>query len=128
MPSLNAPAPSWMITQWFNTPAPLTLEKLRGKAVALYAFQMLCPGCVSHALPQAQRDTDREQGVETIPCGYREERSRIFGRPGPNLVPNRCRTPDDRGHIPLHQLVAYRLRQHRAQRRVDDLHRPHGQT
>lgn len=55
MPLLNAPAPSWMTTQWFNTPAPLTLEKLRGKAVALYAFQMLCPGCVSHALPQAQR-------------------------------------------------------------------------
>lgn len=55
MPSLNGPAPSWMTTQWFNTPKPLTLEGLRGKAVALYAFQMLCPGCVSHALPQAQR-------------------------------------------------------------------------
>lgn len=55
MPTLNAPAPSWTTTQWFNTPNPLTLEGLRGKAVALYAFQMLCPGCVSYALPQAQR-------------------------------------------------------------------------
>lgn len=55
MPSLDAPAPSWTTTHWFNTPAPLTLETLRGKAIALYAFQMLCPGCVSHALPQAQR-------------------------------------------------------------------------
>ncbi len=55
MPSLNDPAPSWTTTQWFNTAKPLTLEGLRGKAVALYAFQMLCPGCVSHALPQAQR-------------------------------------------------------------------------
>lgn len=55
MPLLNASAPSWMTTQWFNTAAPLTLETLRGKTVALYAFQMLCPGCVSHALPQALR-------------------------------------------------------------------------
>lgn len=54
-PIINAPAPSWSTTQWFNTPAPLDLPALRGKAVALYAFQMLCPGCVSHALPQAQR-------------------------------------------------------------------------
>lgn len=54
-PIINAPAPSRSTTQWFNTPAPLELPALRGKAVALYAFQMLCPGCVSHALPQAQR-------------------------------------------------------------------------
>lgn len=55
MTLLNAPAPSWTTTHWFNTPSPLQLESLRGKVVALYAFQMLCPGCVSHALPQAQR-------------------------------------------------------------------------
>mgnify|MGYP003536825636 FL=1 len=28
---------------------------MRGKVVMLHAFQMLCPGCVAHALPQAQR-------------------------------------------------------------------------
>lgn len=55
IPMLNAPAPSWSTTHWFNTSGPLDLPALRGKAVALYAFQMLCPGCVSHALPQAQR-------------------------------------------------------------------------
>jgi hypothetical protein len=27
---------------------------LRGRVIVLHAFQMLCPGCVSHALPQAQ--------------------------------------------------------------------------
>ncbi len=42
------------VTQWFNTPQPLTLDSLKGRVVVLHAFQMLCPGCVSHALPQAQ--------------------------------------------------------------------------
>lgn len=30
----------------------------RGKVVLLYAFQMLCPGCVVHASPQVQRVRD----------------------------------------------------------------------
>jgi hypothetical protein len=38
-----------------NSPSPLSLEALRGKVVALHAFQILCPGCVQHGLPQAQR-------------------------------------------------------------------------
>lgn len=49
------PAPELDVTQWFNTPAPLTLAGLRGKVIALHAFQMLCPGCVQNGLPQAQR-------------------------------------------------------------------------
>ncbi len=48
-------APAWSTTRWFNTPQPLTLEALRGRVVMLHAFQMLCPGCVSHGIPQAQR-------------------------------------------------------------------------
>ena len=39
-------------SQWFNSP-PLQLADLRGRVVVLEVFQMLCPGCVSHALPQA---------------------------------------------------------------------------
>ena len=49
------PAPPWHTTTWLNTPEPLSLQRLRGKVVLLHAFQMLCPGCVAHALPQAQR-------------------------------------------------------------------------
>ena len=52
---MPAAAPAWHTTAWLNTPAPLSLEQLRGKVVLLHAFQMLCPGCVAHALPQAQR-------------------------------------------------------------------------
>ncbi len=50
-----APAPAWRTTAWLNTSEPLDLERLRGKVVLLHAFQMLCPACVAHGLPQAQR-------------------------------------------------------------------------
>lgn len=48
-------APELSVSQWFNTRAPITLAALRGRVVLLHAFQMLCPGCVSHGTPQAQR-------------------------------------------------------------------------
>lgn len=48
-------APELSVSQWFNTAEPLTLSKLRGRVVMLHAFQMLCPGCVSHGTPQTQR-------------------------------------------------------------------------
>jgi peroxiredoxin len=47
--------PELAVVRWFNTPSPLTLATFRGRVVVLHAFQMLCPGCVSHALPQAER-------------------------------------------------------------------------
>lgn len=49
------PAPEWHTSQWFNHAGSLQLSALRGKVVVLHAFQMLCPGCVQHGLPQAQR-------------------------------------------------------------------------
>lgn len=54
---MNTPraAPEWRTTEWFNTTEPLTLALLRGRVVMVSAFQMLCPGCVSQGLPQAQR-------------------------------------------------------------------------
>ena len=48
-------APEWAVSQWFNSERALRLADLRGRVVVLHAFQMLCPGCVSHGLPQAQR-------------------------------------------------------------------------
>ncbi|MET0261908.1 MAG: redoxin domain-containing protein [Rariglobus sp.] len=46
-------APPIQASEWLNTAAPLTLEQLRGRVVVLHAFQMLCPGCVAHGIPQA---------------------------------------------------------------------------
>ena len=48
-------APELAVSQWFNTDNGFTLAGLRGHVVVIEAFQMLCPGCVSHGLPQAQR-------------------------------------------------------------------------
>ena len=50
------PAPGWTTTSWLNSD-PLKVEDLRGQVVVLVAFQMLCPGCVSGALPQAKQLT-----------------------------------------------------------------------
>lgn len=50
-----AMAPEWQTTDWLNADTPLTLARLRGRVVMVHAFQMLCPGCVAHGIPQAQR-------------------------------------------------------------------------
>ena len=42
------------VSEWVNS-APVAPEALRGRVVVVEAFQMLCPGCVSHGLPLAQR-------------------------------------------------------------------------
>src|SRR6201990_1346647 len=47
-----------MVSRWVNTSALLTVAGLRGRPVLLHAFQMLCPGCVAHGTPQAQRAFD----------------------------------------------------------------------
>ncbi|MEZ7817897.1 MAG: redoxin domain-containing protein [Pseudomonadales bacterium] len=47
-------APEFETSTWINTSKALTLAQLKGKVVVLHAFQMLCPGCVSHGLPQAK--------------------------------------------------------------------------
>lgn len=67
MPPLRA-APAWRTTEWFNTHEPLTLDALRGRVVMICAFQMLCPGCVSHGIPQAQRAAElfRPADVQVI--------------------------------------------------------------
>lgn len=66
-------APELIVDRWFNTDRPLTLAMLRGRVVLLHAFQMLCPGCVAHGTPQAEkahrlfRETDLQViGIHTV--------------------------------------------------------------
>jgi thiol-disulfide isomerase/thioredoxin len=47
--------PELETTGWINTETPITLKGLRGRVVVLSAFQMLCPSCMEHGLPQAKR-------------------------------------------------------------------------
>lgn len=51
----SPPAAELIVSDWLNTSTPITLADQRGKVIAIEAFQMLCPGCVSQGLPQAQR-------------------------------------------------------------------------
>jgi peroxiredoxin len=48
-------APELSVYKWLNAREDLSLEALRGRVVAIFAFQMLCPGCVEHSIPQARR-------------------------------------------------------------------------
>lgn len=61
-------APQLAVSTWFNTPEPLNLDRLSGRVVFLHAFQMLCPACVTHGLPQAQRvqSVFRETDLQVI--------------------------------------------------------------
>ncbi|MEJ5022970.1 redoxin domain-containing protein [Ochrobactrum vermis] len=50
-------APPLLTSGWLNTSEPLDVSDFRGRILVIEAFQMLCPGCVSHGIPQAQRVT-----------------------------------------------------------------------
>lgn len=47
--------PELQIAQVFNATEAPKLKDLKGKVVILLGFQMLCPGSLRHALPQAER-------------------------------------------------------------------------
>lgn len=60
------PAPPLEVSKWLNTETPISLDDLAGRVVVIEAFQMLCPGCVSHGLPQAQRIESTLAGEVTV--------------------------------------------------------------
>ena len=69
MDALSAYAmPEWDVAQWFNTDKPIRVADLRGQVVLVHAFQMLCPGCVIHAIPQARKvhELYGPQGVAVV--------------------------------------------------------------
>lgn len=61
--------PELDVARWFNTKEPLTLASLKGKVVVVTAFQMLCPGCLQHGLPQAKRIAERFNDDEVVVIG-----------------------------------------------------------
>lgn len=48
-------APRLVTSDWLNSPKPLDIPDFAGRILVIHAFQMLCPGCVERALPQALR-------------------------------------------------------------------------
>lgn len=66
--NLNSPAIELKTSTWLNTDKPIKLDELLGRVVVIHTFQMLCPGCVSHGLPQALkiRNTFPESDVVVL--------------------------------------------------------------
>jgi peroxiredoxin len=58
-----------IIAEWINTPQPIALSALRGRVVVLHAFQMLCPGCVLHGIPQAIKIHDAFSRDDVVVLG-----------------------------------------------------------
>ena len=80
---LARPAPELDVARWLNTPEPLSLERLRGRVVLVEAFQMLCPGCVAHGLPQAKRVSETFSRDDVVVLGLHSvfEHNDAQGRP-----------------------------------------------
>lgn len=118
MDSLGSQAPALRVSRWFNSD-PITLEQLRGRVVVLHAFQMLCPGCVSHALPQAAAIAEAFAPTEVAVIGIHTvfEHHAVMGADALQAFIHeyRIRYPvaideaDPAGDIPL-TMQAYRLR------------------
>lgn len=51
----NKQAPELEVDRWFNSNDPPSIVSLRGRVVLLWAFQMLCPGCVMESVPLVKR-------------------------------------------------------------------------
>lgn len=69
------------VSEWVNS-APISAESLRGRVVIVEAFQMLCPGCVSHGLPLAQRLHGMFDSSEVVVLGLHTvfEHHAVMGR------------------------------------------------
>jgi thiol-disulfide isomerase/thioredoxin len=62
-------APELQVSEWINADTPLSLQALRGRVVVLHSFQMLCPGCVAHGIPQAIKIHQAFAGPDLIVLG-----------------------------------------------------------
>jgi peroxiredoxin len=61
--------PDLQVAGWFNAGEAITLAGLKGQVVVLVAFQMLCPGCTEHGIPQAKRIRERFSSTEVAVVG-----------------------------------------------------------
>ena len=111
-------APEIIAESWLNTPTPLSLRELKGRVVALHAFQMLCPGCVAHGIPQATSIERLFAGENVQVIGLHSvfEHHAVMGRPALEAFVHEYRLtfpiaidlPADEGSIPR-TMLAYGL-------------------
>ena len=65
----HKPLADWQVRRWFNSDHDLELAELRGRVALIHAFQMFCPGCVQHAIPQAERMHRALSGPDFVVVG-----------------------------------------------------------
>ncbi len=66
---MNTKPFQWSVSQWFNSDDALALEQFKGRVVVVSAFQMLCPGCVAHSIPQLKKLHALAQSLPLIVIG-----------------------------------------------------------
>lgn len=111
-------APPLDTVAWLNSAQPLTLAELKGKVVVIHAFQMLCPGCVVHGIPQASAIDElyRQQDVQVIGLHTVFEHHDVmthdaliaFSHEYKIPFPIAIDRPSDTGAIP-HTMAAYQM-------------------
>ena len=62
-------APELEVQEWLNTKNDITLEKLKNKIVIIFAFQMLCPACVQHSIPQSKKLFEKFKNEDVVILG-----------------------------------------------------------
>ena len=82
MSLINSIAPELITSDWLNTDTAISLQSLRGKVVFLHSFQMLCPSCVTHGLPQASavRNAFPQQELAVIGLHTVFEHHQVMGK------------------------------------------------
>ncbi|MFZ6742566.1 redoxin domain-containing protein [Undibacterium sp. JH2W] len=82
MSIINSIAPELISSDWLNTDTAISLHSLRGKVVFLHSFQMLCPSCVTHGLPQASavRNAFSQQELAVIGLHTVFEHHQVMGK------------------------------------------------
>lgn len=44
-----------LVSKWLNAKDEISFDELKGNVVLVYVFQMLCPACILHSIPQAKK-------------------------------------------------------------------------
>lgn len=82
MATTHLPAKELKISAWLNSSEEISLADQTGRVVVMHAFQMLCPGCVSHGLPQTIkiRNTFSEADVVVLGLHTVFEHHAVMGK------------------------------------------------
>jgi len=119
MTTAHLPAKELKISAWLNSSEAINLADQIGRVVVIHAFQMLCPGCVSHGLPQAIKIRNTFNAADVVVLGIHTvfEHHSVMGKEALEVFMHEYRIgfpvgidqADTHGPIPL-TMQAYGLR------------------